>query len=93
MLKPKARRCSMCGKPVKQANRQYCSVTCRNTSPESGHKRIDPTPEEIDQRAAEIRRAWTPDERAKRRTVPVDPWTPPVVALADLATREAESAS
>ena len=91
MLEPKARRCPVCKKslPLDSVNRRFCSQKCAKASPEFGRKRRDPTPREIDQRAAEIRRTWTPDERAKRRTVPVEPWTPPVVAEADLtATRK-----
>ena len=50
-------------------------------------KRPDPTPDEIQQRMAEIREAWTDDEyhrRAKmspsRTAAAQDEWLPPTVA-------------
>lgn len=57
----------------------------------------DPTPEEIAQRAAEIRQGWTPEEREHRwrlaRTLRVawlrEPYTVPVVKLRDLVGDEA----
>ncbi len=36
-----------------------------------------PSPEEIDQRAAEIRRGWTPEDRESRRVSKSEPWQLP----------------
>lgn len=38
----------------------------------------DPTPQEIELRAAEIRDGWTPKERAKRWCGGPDSWLPPL---------------
>lgn len=60
-------------------------------------RRTDPTPEEIQERAAAIRQGWTPEEREHRwrlaRTLRVawlrEAYTVPVVRLVDLIGDEA----
>jgi len=44
----------------------------------------DPTPEEIAERAAEVRATWTENEEAKRRTGPAPIWAVPVFSVAEL---------
>jgi hypothetical protein len=39
---------------------------------------IDPTPEEIEERSAEVRMSWTPEIEALRNTVKTRRWTPPM---------------
>jgi hypothetical protein len=44
----------------------------------------DPTPEQIRERSAEIRRNWTPRERARRSGVKRIKWLPPVISELEL---------
>jgi hypothetical protein len=44
----------------------------------------DPTPEEIQARAAAIRRQWTPRERIRRACWTPPAWLPPILALPEL---------
>jgi hypothetical protein len=45
---------------------------------------MDPTPEQIRQRSAAIRKTWSPRERARRSNFKHVIWTPPVFAEGDL---------
>ncbi|WP_197529170.1 hypothetical protein [Aeoliella mucimassa] len=40
----------------------------------------DPSPEEIAQACAEIRKGWSKVERAKRKAQKVDEWCPPALS-------------
>ncbi len=44
----------------------------------------DPTPEQIRERSAEIRRNWTPRERARRSGIKRIKWLPPVISELEL---------
>jgi hypothetical protein len=44
----------------------------------------DPTPEQIRDRTAAIRRTWTPRERARRLGIRHINWLPPVISELDL---------
>jgi hypothetical protein len=46
----------------------------------------DPTPEDIRQRSAEIRKEWSPRERARRSGFKRAYWTPPIFSDLDLGT-------
>jgi hypothetical protein len=43
----------------------------------------DPTPQEIEERAAEVRRGWTPEEEARRVCGRREQWRPPQYAQFD----------
>jgi hypothetical protein len=49
----------------------------------------DPTPEQIRERTAEIRRQWTPRERARRTGIKRIKWLPPVVSELDFPGQSA----
>lgn len=52
-------------------------------TPGNGRRKSDPTPEEILERAEEVRSRWTPGERKRRCVVKtVTRWRPPVVESA-----------
>jgi hypothetical protein len=44
----------------------------------------DPTPDQIRQRAEDIRKAWSPRERARRSGIRHISWMPPVFSETDL---------
>ncbi len=44
----------------------------------------DPTPEQIEQRSAEVRRGWSRRVAARRITQFFAPWTPPLVYTTEL---------
>lgn len=44
----------------------------------------DPTPEQIRERSAAIRRTWTPRERARRLGIKHINWLPPVISELEL---------
>jgi hypothetical protein len=45
---------------------------------------MDPTPEQIRQRTEEIRRTWSPRERARRSRFKQATWMPPLFSENDL---------
>ena len=53
----------------------------------------DPSPEEIIQRAAAIRRGWSDAQRKRRRAKAHEAWLPPLVAIADVAANMPTAAS
>jgi hypothetical protein len=49
----------------------------------------DPTPEQIRERSAAIRRQWTPRERARRTGIKRIKWMPPMISELDLPGQSA----
>ena len=45
----------------------------------------DPTPEQIRERSAEVRRGWSKRVAARRLAQAIAPWAPPVIFASDLA--------
>jgi hypothetical protein len=50
---------------------------------------MDPTPEQIRERTAAIRRQWTPRERARRSGIKRIKWMPPMISELDLPGQSA----
>jgi hypothetical protein len=94
-------RCWSCGTGVPTIEGKFCSLRCQL----NGRAMLwrDPTPEQISERAAEIRSTWPPGEELRRRIgvthdeLATMGWRPPRLALEtimaagkDRAAHEAE---
>ncbi|MDZ4684517.1 MAG: hypothetical protein SH850_05460 [Planctomycetaceae bacterium] len=82
--------CPVCGEPVLRDGRRFCSRTCAVQSEERRYRgevvycEPPPTPQEIAERAAEIRAEWTDEVRIDRMRPdhrPL-PWVVPSVTSA-----------
>jgi hypothetical protein len=69
----KEKRCERCNTPIRNPGsklRRFCSRECANAAHSGLTLNPDPTPDEILERMAEVRKGWTAREHKRRWQMP-----------------------